>query len=113
MKKIFNSTFLAITLFPKPACGDWSCADFKDVENMIRHIITNILLPIASGVAVIMLIWGAFQYLTAYGNEEKAQKGKTIIVWSLIGLVVIALAWLMITWLWEITTGGPPPVSPP
>ena len=47
-------------------------------------------------VCIILIIWGAYHYLTAYGNEEKAQKGKTIIFWAIVGLIVGLLARMII-----------------
>jgi len=95
-----------ITLLPEPSCGNWSCAGIEDIALIIKHII-DLLLPVAGGITVIFLIWGGIQYLTAYGNEEKAQKGKTIIIWSIVGLVVIILSGLIVRWLWDIFGGVP------
>ncbi|MBM2820993.1 MAG: hypothetical protein HW405_753, partial [Candidatus Berkelbacteria bacterium] len=47
-------------------------------------------------IAIIFLLWGAFNYFTAYGNEEKANKGKTIVTWSIIGIIVILLSGLIV-----------------
>ena len=71
--------------------GDPSTWGTKEIEQLILNV-TQLATALAGGIAVIMIIWGAFQYFTAYGNEEKAQSGKKIITWAIIGLVVIILA---------------------
>lgn len=55
------------------------------------RVVTWILL-IAGAIAVIFLIYGGIQYLTAGGNPEQATKAKTTIVNAVIGIIVIALA---------------------
>ena len=76
--------------------GDPSTWGTEQIDQLIRNI-TNLALSIAGGIAVLMIIWGAYQYFTAYGNEEKAQKGKTTLMWAIIGLVVIILAQVIIS----------------
>ncbi len=44
---------------------------------------------IAGGVAFLLVILGAFQYITASGNPEQMQKAQETIVSALTGLVVI------------------------
>jgi len=50
-------------------------------------------------VAVIYAIYGAFNILTAWGDEEKVKKWKTIIIQALIGLIVLWLANSIVEWL--------------
>lgn len=50
-------------------------------------------------VAVIYAIYGAFNILTAWGDEEKVKKWKTIIIQALIGLIVLWLANSVVEWL--------------
>ena len=71
--------------------GDPSTWGTKEIEQLILNV-TQLATALAGVITVIMIIWGAFQYFTAYGNEEKAQSGKKIITWAIIGLVVIILA---------------------
>lgn len=80
--------------------------EFNDILNLIQRII-NWLSGFAGLVAIIMIIWGAIQYLTAYGNEERAQRGKTTFFWSLIGVMLILLAWGLVNLIWVIIEGRP------
>jgi hypothetical protein len=43
-------------------------------------------------IAVIMIVWGGFTYLTAAGDPEKAGKAKTIIVYALVGIAIALFA---------------------
>lgn len=53
-------------------------------------------------VAVIMIIYGGFIWLTAAGNEERVGSAKKIISAAIIGLVIILLAWAIT---WFVTSG--------
>lgn len=72
--------------------GDSSTYTLATIKNWLEKDVLNLLLTIAAGVAIIMIIYGAFMYLTAYGNEEQAEKGKKTILWTVIGIIVIILA---------------------
>lgn len=57
--------------------------------------VLNFLLSILGIIAIISLIVGGGMYLTAYGDEDRIQKGKNIITYAIIG-IIIALAALVI-----------------
>ena len=71
--------------------GDPSGFNKDSVLGLVENI-TTFALAIAGGIAIIMIIWGGIQYLTAYGNEEKATSGKKILTWSITGLIVVIMA---------------------
>jgi glucose uptake protein GlcU len=52
-------------------------------------------LSIVGVVALIMLVVGAFMYLTAAGEEDRIDTGKSIVKYSIIG-IAIALAALVL-----------------
>ncbi len=67
-------------------------ADLKDsVINIIQWI-----LGILALVAVVMIIYGGFTWMTAAGNEDRIEKAKKIISAAVIGLIVILLAWAIV-----------------
>jgi hypothetical protein len=59
--------------------------------------VMNIVLGILGIGAFIGILFAAFNMLTAYGNEEKVNKGKTILTYSLIGFAVSLLAYAIIS----------------
>lgn len=56
----------------------------------------NIIALVAGVGAVIMILLGGFFYVTAGGNTENAGKAKARIVSAFVGLVVVALAWVLV-----------------
>jgi len=71
-----------------------------DFDNPIEHesfgdlidAIVDFIFNIAVIVVPLMVIIGAFHLLTAAGDPKKIATGKTIIIYTLIGLAVILLA---------------------
>lgn len=64
------------------------------IQTLIKNAISFLYL-----VAVVYWLWGWFNILTAWGNDEKVKKWKTIIIQALIGLLVIWLAASVVNWL--------------
>jgi len=68
-------------------------ADLKEtVINIIQWV-----LGLLGLIAVIMILWGGFMWMTAGGNEDKVATAKKIITAAVIGLIVILLAWAIVT----------------
>ena len=64
----------------------------------VQNIVANFMIFLAI-IAVLFLLWGGFQILTAAGDEEKVTKGKTIIIQAGLGLLVIFLANSIVQWI--------------
>lgn len=64
-----------------------------------RAFVTNILrwaLTFLGLICVIMIIYGGFLYITAAGEEDKAKKGRTIILYCVIGIAIIAASYAIV-----------------
>lgn len=83
--------------------GDPSGWKIQQVNDMLTNV-TGIALSIAGTVAAIFIIIGGFSYLTAYGDETKAETGKKTLTWAIIGLVVIMLAKVFTATIWNFLT---------
>src|SRR5579871_3935611 len=66
--------------------------------NGIINDAASILALIAGAAAVVMIIISGFKLVTSAGNAESISKARQRIIGSLVGLVVIALAWTIITY---------------
>ena len=64
------------------------------------------LFGFAGIIAVIYLIYGGILYNTAGGDAEKATKGRTALVNAIIGIVIIALAIMIVRWVSSIVNTG-------
>ncbi len=64
------------------------------VENWVGYLVGFLYL-----IAIIMMLWGGFQILTAGGDEEKVKKWKTILFQAAAWLIVVFIANSIITWI--------------
>lgn len=74
-----------------------------DLESTIINVVQWVL-GFLGLVAVIMILIGGFQWMTAGGNEEKVASAKKIISAAVIGLIVILLAWAIVIFVVSQTT---------
>jgi FtsH-binding integral membrane protein len=58
--------------------------------------IVNYILGFLGVVAVIMIIYGGMLYVTAAGAQEKIDKGKKILMYTVVGIVIIMLSFVIV-----------------
>jgi len=66
-------------------------ANVTDIPSLVTKI-TNYVMAISGSIATIMVLVGAFQMISASGNETKFQQGKKTITYAVIGLAVVLAA---------------------
>lgn len=90
---------VALAQFPSGGLKDSGPNPVTGVSTATQLVIRviNILLAIAGLIAVIFLIIGGFKYITSGGNEETAEAAKKTITNAIIGIVVIILAFVIVT----------------
>ena len=86
--------------------GTYTGLGTKDIREGVMAIV-NVLLGFLGIIAIIIILWGGFVWLTAGGNEEKVSEAKKIITAGIIGLIIIfvsyAIASFVITQLMDAT----------
>src|SRR3989344_7608346 len=85
--------------------ADTSAANDK-VNSIIKTII-NLFSIIVGVVSVIMIIIGGLRYITSGGASDKVSGAKDTIVYAIVGLVVVALAQIIVRFvLNKVATSG-------
>ena len=80
--------------FENPDCSGGNDTTEK-INNLIRQVI-NLLSLIVGVVAVIMIIIGGLRYITSGGSDTGVTSAKNTILYAIIGLIIVALAQLMV-----------------
>ncbi len=83
---------LDLTQANKDCTTKASVNDFQDTLSRIINII-SILVGV---IAVVMIIFGGFKYITSGGKQESVTGAKNTILYGLIGLVIVALAQIIV-----------------
>ena len=59
------------------------------ILNKINQFILNPLIILMFAVALLVLFWGLFQFITSAETDEGREKGKRNILWGVIGMVIM------------------------
>jgi len=70
-------------------------ADTNNFQSLLGRVI-NIFSIVVGVIAVIMIITGGLRYITSGGDTGKVGGAKTTIIYALVGLVVVAVAQLIV-----------------
>jgi hypothetical protein len=84
----------AITDGVKATCPDTGCPT-STVDSLVDDVI-NIFSWVVGVVSVIMIIFGGFKYITSGGDAGKVTSAKNTILYALVGLVIAALAQVIV-----------------
>lgn len=71
------------------------------VADLIGRIISFAFI-LAGSVGVVILVWAGIQYILAGGNESTQTVARKTIAYSIVGLVVIALAFIAVHFLLQL-----------
>lgn len=78
---------------------------FCSATQLILSVITYVQI-IAGTVTALFLMIGGFLYITSAGNEEQSEKGRKILINSVIGLVVIIMSYAIVRVISSLLTLG-------
>jgi hypothetical protein len=90
------STAEAIQCGANNAAGVPGGASPGNTINITVDNAINFISMAVGAVAVIMLIVGGFRYVTSSGSEESVKGAKNTIMYALIGLVIVAVAQIVV-----------------
>ena len=87
--------YLISALLPNYPVGSGLLSSQR-IEN-IGVFYLNIILSFLGLVALVIMILGGFKMLSAAGNGEQFKSGRTILIGSVIGFVIIILAFAIVS----------------
>jgi len=93
-KKLFAKTASVLLLaLPSVAYAQTPepITSFGQVVNFINRI-AGIFFGLIIAIAVIMLLYAAFLYLTAAGNPDRTNRAKDILIYGIVGIAVAIVA---------------------
>lgn len=67
-----------------------------DPNIIITRIIT-VILGLVGVITLAMIIFGGLMWMTSGGSEEKVKKGRNILIWAILGLIVILSSYVILT----------------
>jgi hypothetical protein len=78
----------------------------EEAVNGIIETVINVFSAIVGVVAVIMIIWGGFKYITSGGDSGNIGAAKNTILFAIVGLIIVALAQIIVRFVLGRATGA-------
>jgi len=77
-------------------------------ESLPEMIVTfvNYGLILVAVLALAVIVYAGFLYITAHGESQQVEKAKRIIVYAVIGIVVIGIAAVVVNFVIKSVVGG-------
>ena len=117
VKKIFAFLFLVVLVFnflipaqvdaldlgmEHAANLELPTAEDEDVRDMAVTIV-KYLITFLGIIAVVIILYGGFVWMTAAGNDDRVSKAKNIIIAGVIGLIIVIAAFAIVTFVIGMT----------
>lgn len=78
--------------------GSEVCKGSNDQADGLIKKLVNTLLFIVGALAVVMIIVGGIMYTTSNGDQNNIERAKSIVIYSVVGLVVSFIAYAIVNW---------------
>jgi glucose uptake protein GlcU len=108
----FLAIAFSISLFPAAALAQWNVGRYSGTQlpsGSLYNIIENILkwlLIIFGFIAIIGFVISGIMYLTAAGDEKRQEKAKNQMYWSITGVIVGLMGYIVIKQINEWLNAG-------
>lgn len=79
-----------------------SPAGLTQIEQIFTNLI-SVVVGLGFVALLVLLIWAGFRYLTSGGEPKIIQETHQTVTWALLGIVFLALAWLILQLIGVIT----------
>jgi len=77
----------------------------EGIPTLLGKIINSVL-GIIGSLALVMFIYGGATWMLSAGNQEQVTKGKNILIWAALGLVIIFTAYALVRFVLTTVTGA-------
>lgn len=90
---------------PKATCLENPLGQKIEAEDIIGTIIKGSL-GVVGALALLMMVWGGFQWLISAGNSEKIEAGSKTMLWAAIGVFLVFASYLILSTFTNLLTGA-------
>jgi hypothetical protein len=101
---IFFGFNFSVNLAYATCAGGQTCLEDplgnKTPQTLIGQVI-NAALGVVGSLALAMFIFGGFTWMLSAGNSQAVEKGKNILIWATIGLIVIFTSYALVNFVFK------------
>ena len=99
-----GASTLQVSTAPASECQNTTGEGVSKFNKLLTEII-NVFSVIVGIVAVLMIVYAGFRYITSSGADAKVKDAKNTVLYAIIGLVIVALAQLIVKFVLNKATG--------
>ncbi|MBX4200787.1 hypothetical protein KW786_01520 [Candidatus Parcubacteria bacterium] len=99
-KFVFSAAVTALSLLPVIALAAIDPTTW--FSGIIDRLLTLVILPIFSGLIIVMFVYAGFLFLTAQGDPAKISTAKKVIIWAIVGIIVAFLSYTIVNFISSI-----------
>ena len=78
------------------SCSSTNATNANSEIGKIAQNVVNIFSYVVGAIAVIMIIYGGFRYITSGGDSNSVGSAKNTLIYAIVGLVIVALAQIIV-----------------
>ncbi|MES2087472.1 MAG: hypothetical protein V4467_00610 [Patescibacteria group bacterium] len=89
------SFLLPVLAFAQAAAAPQVSAPVTSLTTFLQRLtlVINTIIPFLFGLAVFVVIYGIFGFISSAGDEEARASAKGFIIWGIIGIFLMASVW--------------------
>ena len=96
-----------LTLIPESmGCIKNGSCGLCDILFLVSNF-AKLLLGFIGTIALVFFVIGGFMWITSAGSAEKVKKGQSLLANTLIGIVIVILAWFIVNFIITSIAGKP------
>ena len=86
-------------------CGTAGQSGNTDLSTVASRVV-NIFSIIVGIIAVVMIIYGGFRYITSGGDSGRVGAAKNSLIYAIVGLIIVALAQIIVHYVLNTVSSG-------
>ncbi len=86
---------------PDDDCIKTGDCQLSDLMRLVTNL-SNIMLGLIGAIVLLMFVYGGLIFLTSAGNRERVEKGKRVMVGSLIGMAIVFMSYTIVGFVFNI-----------
>jgi len=75
-----------------------------NIPSLLGTVINSVL-GVVGSLALVMFIYGGITWMLSGGNPERVTKGKQILIWATLGIIIIFTAYALVRFVLTTVTG--------
>ncbi len=90
-KAVFAGFVFLVPLISSAQTGDAKLQNplkFDTIQGLVAELL-KLIIQIGTPIAVVMIVWSGFLFVTARGNQTSLERAKSTLLWTVVGTAIL------------------------